>query len=477
MALEVDDINLSGVFSATTISATTIVFGGRQIQNVFVQNNTTGGFLPISGGTVTGQTIFIQGLSANTLSGGTILSGSTNLYSIFAQIDSAGGSTTYLQPGLNTYTGGTTTNPTVNVSALTINTLTASGATSLATLSATTIISGSTNLYSIFATTDTNDITRVQPGSNITTGGTSNNPIVNLISSPSINNLTISGLTSSSDGAIFLTLSGGTLFSGSTNVGTLFATPANITSINSQLATKLNDSGDTFTGTLNGIALSATTLSGGTLFSGSTNVGTLFATPANITSINSQLTTKANLSGATFTGNINTSGITATSLSATTLSGSTILSGSTNLYSIFLPLNRARSQSSPSDPATTTSTVGVMMGLAGSITPVSTGNVMVIISGDYDNATGDNGCAVQMRTGTGVAPANAAALTGTARGGLLTMNVTASTGAATNRIPFTCNCLITGLTLNTAIWIDIGLAAVVGGTARARNISISAIEI
>jgi hypothetical protein len=34
------------------------------------------------------------------------------------------------------------------------------------------IVSGSTDLYNIFSTPDTNDITRVQQGSNITTGGT-----------------------------------------------------------------------------------------------------------------------------------------------------------------------------------------------------------------------------------------------------------------------------------------------------------------
>ena len=44
----------------------------------------------------------------------------------------------------------------------------------------------------------------------------------------------------------------------------------------------------------------------------------------------SQFNTKANLSGATFTGNVN-AGI----LSASTLSASTIISGSTNLYNIF----------------------------------------------------------------------------------------------------------------------------------------------
>ena len=184
MALEIDNINLSGGFSATTISATTIVFGGQPIEQVFAQR-VSGGYLPISGGTVTGGTNF-SSLSATTLSGGTILSGGTNL-------------------------------------------------------------------YSIFSTTDTNDITRVQPGSNIATGGTANAPTVSLAASPSVNNITFSG----------------TAIGGSVQAGA-----------------------GTFT------SLSATTLSGGTILSGGTNLQTTFNT------INGQLSTKSNLSGATFTGGV-----------------------------------------------------------------------------------------------------------------------------------------------------------------------------
>jgi len=40
-------------------------------------------FLNLSGGTVTGNTVFTQGLYANSLSGGTLYSGSTNLENIF----------------------------------------------------------------------------------------------------------------------------------------------------------------------------------------------------------------------------------------------------------------------------------------------------------------------------------------------------------------------------------------------------------
>lgn len=87
-------------------------------------------------------------------------------------------------------------------------------------VSGATIYSGSTNLYDIFSTTDDNDITRVQPGVNIITGGTANNPIVNLVDSPSINNLSFSGL--ASGGNINAgTITGSTYYSGSTLLQTI----------------------------------------------------------------------------------------------------------------------------------------------------------------------------------------------------------------------------------------------------------------
>ena len=117
------------------------------------------------------------------------------------------------------------------------------------------------------------------------------------------------------------------------------------------------------------------------------------------------------------------------------------------------------------------------MGLAGSITPTRTGIILIVITGDLANNTGDDGAQVQIRTGTGTAPANAAALTGTTRGGLVKMNNLNSGGSSvTNRCPFACSAVITGLALNTAIWIDISLAAITGGTANARDISISVLE-
>ena len=176
-------------------------------------------YLNLSGGTVTGGTNFIAGLS-----GSSIFSGSTDLYDIF-QTQGTDLNKTYIQDGLNTYTGGTSDFPTVNISGLTIEILTVSGATDLGVLSADTIYSGSTNLYSIFQIQGSDTAhTNVQPGLNTYTGGTENAPAVN-ISAATLDTLSVSGISilTTADVAI---LSADTMISGTTNLYDIFQTTA-----------------------------------------------------------------------------------------------------------------------------------------------------------------------------------------------------------------------------------------------------------
>lgn len=144
--------------------------------------------------------------SVNTisLSAGTIYSGGTNLYDIFSS------DIVRVQSGLNTYTGGTPVNPTVNVSGGTF------GPVYSTSLSGAVLYSGNTNLYDIFLTPpDANDVTRVQHGINTFTGGTDNAPTVNI--------------TGGTFNSIFSTnLSGGSIFSGATNINQLFGNAANV---------------------------------------------------------------------------------------------------------------------------------------------------------------------------------------------------------------------------------------------------------
>lgn len=220
MALEIDDINIGGTLSATTVSATTIVYGGQPIQNVFVQNNDTGGFLPISGGTVTGRTVFNSGLSGNSISATTYYGDGSNLTGI------SGGSATTVRPGSNITTGGTVSAPIISVvSSPIFNGLTLSGTGnvnlfSATTLSGNTIFSGSTNLYNIFQTIGSQDQDPYLPLS----GGTVTGDTVfaqNLTASTiSANRLNLVGPLTSVDGAIFVNLSADTLTMEEINIPT-----------------------------------------------------------------------------------------------------------------------------------------------------------------------------------------------------------------------------------------------------------------
>lgn len=129
-------------------------------------------------------------------------------------------------------------------------------------------------------------------------------------------------------------------------------------------------------------------------------------------------------------------------------------------------------QATPADPTGTTSTTGVMMGLGGTLTPTRSGKVMIMISGDQQNSSGSDFGAVQLYYGTGTAPTNGAALTGTAISG----KVNGATDS-THADPFCVQAIVSGLTLNTPIWFDLAVAAVIGGTTSAKNLSISAFEL
>jgi hypothetical protein len=134
-------------------------------------------------------------------------------------------------------------------------------------------------------------------------------------------------------------------------------------------------------------------------------------------------------------------------------------------------------QATPADPAGTASLVGVRMGLAQPITPVYTGNIYVHICGTLTNstATAGDGAVAQIRMGTGAAPANAAALAGTAYGKPIPSVL--ERAVANDPHPFCLCAIVSGLTIGTPCWLDISLTATVGGTALAKNLSITAFEL
>ncbi len=124
-------------------------------------------------------------------------------------------------------------------------------------------------------------------------------------------------------------------------------------------------------------------------------------------------------------------------------------------------------------PTGTTNTSGLMQGLAGAITPLYTGRVHITICGVVAQSTTADGGFWHVRTGTGAPPANAGALTGTQSG--CQQSMTFLTGVL--KCPFSLTTIVTGLTLGTAIWIDLVLGAVTAGTITMTQVQITAIEI
>jgi len=118
--------------------------------------------------------------------------------------------------------------------------------------------------------------------------------------------------------------------------------------------------------------------------------------------------------------------------------------------------------SKPSNPTGTTNTTGLMMGLAVAFTPTRSGIIVVQVEGQMTNQTVSDGAKTTLYYGTGTAPANAAAITGTAAGQPSQIDAVPT---AAKKWPFGITTIISGLTLNTAIWLDLALAAITGGTA------------
>lgn len=128
--------------------------------------------------------------------------------------------------------------------------------------------------------------------------------------------------------------------------------------------------------------------------------------------------------------------------------------------------------SAPANPTGTSSTTAKMMGLAGSFTPTKSTKACLTITGLIANTTSGDGAAVQLQYGTGGAPANAAALTGTNAGN----TVTFTAKAAGQQSGFSVVAIVTGLTIGTTYWIDAALKAVTGGTASITSVGVLATE-
>jgi len=129
------------------------------------------------------------------------------------------------------------------------------------------------------------------------------------------------------------------------------------------------------------------------------------------------------------------------------------------------PNTLAHYQSLPANPASTANSTGVMMGLAGSITPI-TGGTLLFSARGLANKDARN---LYLRYGTGTPPINGAALTGT----ILGTNALVYTG---NPSEFITNGIVAGATAGTPYWFDIALSAQVH-TASITDVTLTAVEV
>ncbi len=142
---------------------------------------------------------------------------------------------------------------------------------------------------------------------------------------------------------------------------------------------------------------------------------------------------------------------------------------------------RASYQAQPGNPTAPASTsTYTMQGLAGAITPVVSGSILVIITGSFHSTTvtAGDGILVQASYGTSTAPSNAGALAGTQLGAIIEYANANTVVVADSFTPFTVTAVITGLVVGTAYWLDLAAKSVAtASSVGAVNVSISAIEI
>lgn len=104
-----------------------------------------------------------------------------------------------------------------------------------------------------------------------------------------------------------------------------------------------------------------------------------------------------------------------------------------------------------------------MMGLAGEITPTTTGSVLIFARGTITAASGTaagDGLAIQLSYGTGAAPSNGDSETGTQLDQQVSYTNPAAVTAADVHVPFTLVGLATGLAIGTSYWVDLAAKGV-----------------
>lgn len=151
------------------------------------------------------------------------------------------------------------------------------------------------------------------------------------------------------------------------------------------------------------------------------------------------------------------------------------ITGTTNA-TVGLALNSAVLQAAPGNPTGTSSATQIMMGLGTTchLTPTYSSRIRIEFNGDVSNAVINASSGLQARFGTGTAPSNGAAASGTTVGPQVN-SFTAGAAGANNS--FAVGGIITGLTPGTAYWFDLGLLAVTNGPSAVISLGCNAFEV
>lgn len=134
----------------------------------------------------------------------------------------------------------------------------------------------------------------------------------------------------------------------------------------------------------------------------------------------------------------------------------------------------AETSASLANPSATIDTTGVMMGFGATVTiaPTTSGIIRAWVTGNAQNGTVGDRCGMVIRFGTGSAPANGAALTGSTIG----QGVVTTSTASGDSVGFSLVGRATGLTLGTTYWVDVALSSGGGGSASIANVSALVLE-
>lgn len=156
----------------------------------------------------------------------------------------------------------------------------------------------------------------------------------------------------------------------------------------------------------------------------------------------------------------------------------TVLMATMGQVSLTRAFNPAFTHASPANQTGNATSTLKMNGLGAAaapctITPQSSGRVLFTITGQLVQTTTADGVKVLLVEGTGAAPANAAVAAGTVISAAQTW--TALTGQLTSQ--FSIISTATGLSAGTAVWFDLQVADVTGGTASVTNVDCTAHEI